>query len=479
MKKLVFSIAAIALVGTPAFAADMAVKAPPAPAPLAAPWSWTGFYGGVNAGGSIGRNTTNTTNTIEPDGLPESFTVSPAGFAGGGQVGYNWQFSPNWLFGVEGDVQGLDQKETATTGSSFLVTTQQQDWFATARARFGYTNDDWLWYVTGGGAWGNIKQSFAVLPNAFFTGAPPGSVSSSTTNGGWTVGGGVETHLWGNWTAKAEYLYLDLGSISGSFVTDVALFNINTHVHDNIVRVGLNYKWGAENAYAAYAVPPASAAASQRGPVYKAPLAPAAALWSWTGFYVGVNAGGSIGRNTTNNSFDGKVPESFTVSPAGFAGGGQVGYNWQFSPNWLFGVEGDVQGLDQKETATTEFDGFLTTQQQDWFATARARFGYTNGDWLWYVTGGGAWGNIKQTFSRINNPAVTGSVSSSTTNGGGTVGGGVETHLWGNWTAKAEYLYLDLGSISGSFFDSDRDFLTINTHVHDHIVRAGINYKFN
>jgi outer membrane immunogenic protein len=153
MKKLLISsIATLGLLGTSASAADMAVKASP-PAPVAAPWSWTGFYVGVNAGGSIGRNTTNnnTQNISIPAGenLPESFTVSPAGFAGGGQIGYNWQFSPNWLFGVEGDVQGLDQKETTTTGSSELVTTQQQDWFVTARARFGYTNGDWLWYVTG------------------------------------------------------------------------------------------------------------------------------------------------------------------------------------------------------------------------------------------------------------------------------------------------------------------------------------------
>jgi outer membrane immunogenic protein len=112
MKKLLISsIATLGLLGTSASAADMAVKASP-PAPVAAPWSWTGFYVGVNAGGSIGRNTTNN-NFVMGENFPESFTVSPAGFAGGGQIGYNWQFSPSWLFGVEGDVQGLDQKETA------------------------------------------------------------------------------------------------------------------------------------------------------------------------------------------------------------------------------------------------------------------------------------------------------------------------------------------------------------------------------
>ena len=218
----------------------------------------------------------------------------------------------------------------------------------------------------------------------------------------------------------------------------------------------------------------------------KSPPALVGAPWSWTGLYIGVNAGGSIGRNTTNNNFIvpglGSLPESYTVSPAGFVGGGQIGYNWQFSPNWLFGVEGDFQGTSQKETATTGFAELVTTQKQSWFATARARFGYTNGNWLWYATGGGAWGDIKQDFAVLFGPggAVAGSVSNSSTNSGWTAGGGVETHLWGNWTAKAEYLYLNLGSgPSGSFVDAIGDTLTITSKIHDHTVRAGVNYKFN
>jgi len=145
-------------------------------------------------------------------------------------------------------------------------------------------------------------------------------------------------------------------------------------------------------------------------------------------------------------------------------------------------VEGDFQGTNQNEAATTGFSELVTTQKQDRFATARARFGYTNGDWLWYVTGGGAWGDIKQDFALVISPgvAVAGSVSNSSTNSGWTAGGGVETHLWGNWTAKAEYLYLNLGSgPSGSFVDAIGDTLTITSKIHDHIVRAGVNYKFN
>jgi outer membrane immunogenic protein len=108
MKKLlVSSIAALGLIGTPAFAADMAVKAPPpTPAPV---YNWTGWYVGVNAGGSIGRD--RTTQSIE-NVTVGSFTMSPAGFIGGGQIGYNYQFAPHWVVGVEGDIQGASQKDS-------------------------------------------------------------------------------------------------------------------------------------------------------------------------------------------------------------------------------------------------------------------------------------------------------------------------------------------------------------------------------
>jgi outer membrane immunogenic protein len=109
MKKLlVSSIAALGLIGTPAFAADMAVKAPPpTPAPV---YNWTGWYVGVNAGGSIGRD--RTTQSIE-NVTVGSFTMSPAGFIGGGQIGYNYQFAPHWVVGVEGDIQGASQKDSS------------------------------------------------------------------------------------------------------------------------------------------------------------------------------------------------------------------------------------------------------------------------------------------------------------------------------------------------------------------------------
>ena len=221
-----------------------------------------------------------------------------------------------------------------------------------------------------------------------------------------------------------------------------------------------------------------------KAPVYKALVA--APAYSWTGFYIGVNAGGSIGRNPTteSNATTGEFIGSFTMSPAGFVGGGQIGYNYQFAPNWVVGVEGDFQGTSQSDSncigpgCTDPGSGNFTVDQKlKWFATARARLGYTNGDWLWYVTGGGAWGEINNEF-RVFTP-VDQPFSADFNLSGWVIGGGVETHLGGGWTAKLEYLYLDLGSFTDGGFDPLSTYtFTMTSDVRDHIIRVGLNYKF-
>jgi opacity protein-like surface antigen len=113
MTKIAVVIAGIAaLIGTRALAADMLVKAPP-PAPPASVYTWTGFYVGVNAGGSIGRDPTTQSKVPGPLHFENNFILSPAGFIGGGQIGYNYQFAPNWVVGVEGDFQGASQSDSS------------------------------------------------------------------------------------------------------------------------------------------------------------------------------------------------------------------------------------------------------------------------------------------------------------------------------------------------------------------------------
>ena len=114
MKKLLSIGAALtALIGTPALAADMALKAPPPPAPV---YSWTGWYAGVNIGGSFGRAAD--TSTYGAPSVPFTSTSSNLdGVIGGGQIGYNWQVNNNWVLGLEADIQGSSERGTATSSA--------------------------------------------------------------------------------------------------------------------------------------------------------------------------------------------------------------------------------------------------------------------------------------------------------------------------------------------------------------------------
>ena len=127
---------------------------------------------------------------------------------------------------------------TATLGTSY---TQAIDWFGTLRGRLGWAHGPVLVYATGGLAYGHIKTDEVVNTIPFLTGVTTMG-SFSQTKIGWTAGAGVEGHLFGNWTAKAEYLYVNLGKLNcgiscGALVTD------NVSFTTNIVRAGVNYRF--------------------------------------------------------------------------------------------------------------------------------------------------------------------------------------------------------------------------------------------
>ena len=278
---LIASAVAAALIGTPVRAADMAIKAPPPPAPV---YSWTGFYVGGNIGYSWGKASGDLNDPAIDifsglGTLPTSFSESlkPKGGIGGGQFGYNYQINPTWVVGLEADLQASNEhasnsQSASTSGvfigpgitgltSSAVGTTfdARISWFGTARARAGVLiTPTTLFYATGGLAFGGVKVSGSGGANinlaACIAGIgciPTGSASGafafnqSTTKTGWTLGGGVEGALTGNWTWKAEYLYLDLGSESGSVADNFGgIASWSAKFTDNIVRVGLNYKFG-------------------------------------------------------------------------------------------------------------------------------------------------------------------------------------------------------------------------------------------
>jgi outer membrane immunogenic protein len=260
MKKLAIAIAALGItaVSAPAFAADMALKAPP---PRDPGYNWTGWYAGLDGGYSWGRSATN----FNVAGLaPFSTSQSMNGALGGGQIGYNAQVNST-VVGVEADIQGTGQKGTAQLptivvpgppGARALptVTTtgtlaQKLPWFGTVRARVGVlASPTWLFYATGGLAYGQVKSTETVTASAAFPPAAPFATatavgSSNTTRAGWTAGVGVEGMIAGNWTAKLEYLYMDFGTIENTFagVGAFPLVVTSSRVTDSVLRVGLNY----------------------------------------------------------------------------------------------------------------------------------------------------------------------------------------------------------------------------------------------
>ena len=182
-----------------------------------------------------------------------------------------------------------------------------------------------------------------------------------------------------------------------------------------------------------------------------------------------------------------ELTENFNLAPDGINGGIQAGYNWQ-AVNVVFGLEADVQGSTQQDNKTCVVYCLATVRAAydatlPWFGTVRGRLGYSVGSTLFYATGGLAYGSVK---TKINTVSVVGPVtrSFSHTNAGWTVGAGIETPfrllglLGPNWTAKTEYLYVDLGSNSDSFIFGSVPASTTRS-VTEHIFRTGINYHFN
>jgi outer membrane immunogenic protein len=274
MKNFVSALLAlVALVAVaPAYAADLPVKAP---VPVVVDPGWRGFYVGVNVGYSWGNSDTDVSYATFPGGVPivpppgsiisGSFDID--GVIAGLQAGYNWQHD-KWVFGIEGDFQWSGQKGSGDflchstiiggpclpgltflppgVGGTTLSLDQKLQWFGTLRGRVGILPaPTWLLYVTGGLAVGKIKTDATL--SGFTPAAVPvsASASDSETNAGWTLGAGIEGVISGKWTGKIEYLYIDFGDVSGNVALPVPGIQASytSHITDNIVRVGLNYRF--------------------------------------------------------------------------------------------------------------------------------------------------------------------------------------------------------------------------------------------
>ena len=293
------SIAVIAVISTVALtqiavAADIPVKAPIAP--VTAPYNWTGFYAGANVGYSWGRSNNDWDIFARDLGGGGPLCAPAPGFAfcatgsdsnklngaiGGLQAGYNWQRG-NYLIGIETDIQVSGQKgdgifsdvygtniffgNAPVTGTATAAYTEKLSWLGTLRGRVGFAADRWLLYATGGLAYGRVKIDGSATADGLVGGVrslvPLASFGNSVTKAGWTIGAGAEGVITGNWSWKVEYLHVDLGTVSTTFATLPGCYGgfgaggggctgylagsgtIRSRITDEIVRVGINYRFG-------------------------------------------------------------------------------------------------------------------------------------------------------------------------------------------------------------------------------------------
>jgi outer membrane immunogenic protein len=435
MKNVFLAGVAIAAICTgPAIAADVPAKARVSKA-IAPLYDWTGWYAGYN----VGLGASQISASVPSDGGNDLAGLGPAG---GVQGGYNQQFGPHLVAGIEGDIGYLGINRSVLDFNDIAAFGVKTDAYGTLRGRLGYSTGPSLFYLSGGIAVVRLKNTFESFV---------GFNSSSRTQSGFTFGAGLETMLGGNWSAKVEYLNIDAGNVSVDSTQvgqDTAVFDDRFH----IFRFGANYRFGG----------PASVNAL---PAH-----------NWSGFYAGVNAGAAVSQIAVNAPTS-RGP-SADIAASGFVGGAQAGYNWQPSPNWLIGIEGDI-GLSRTQRSFIDFNDSIIQfgARSGLFGTLRGRLGYVTGPALLYITAGPAFLRVSHQFDDSDSLGGA-AVTKSRTAAGSTAGGGIEAVLTHNWTAKAEYLYVDLDK--ANVFNPN----VINTSItaafdnRFHLFRMGLNYKF-
>ncbi len=266
-----------------ASAADLGLpvyKAPPPPAPV---YNWTGFYAGLNAGVGWSGNDVNTSGwpvyanpanidapaqaAASASAATASIPTSTTSFIGGGQIGYNYQMN-TWVVGLEADIDGLSPSSQTNTvqvgapisGSSGFnfsddTATRTLNYLGTVRGRVGFlVTPALLLYGTGGLAYGDAGLTtnvFQARTPRRFDDPPSGSASSSETRFGWTLGAGAEWMFLPNWSARAEYLHYDLGSLNNDFsistvsrrrgVSFTTAVSSRAQISGDVVRIGVSY----------------------------------------------------------------------------------------------------------------------------------------------------------------------------------------------------------------------------------------------
>ncbi len=244
-------------------AADMPLKAP-AYVPV---YNWTGLYIGGTLGGAWGSFDPTTSTVFSSTGYFDASSVTavnsvgaqsltPSTVTGGFEAGYSLQ-SGRFVYGIEGDIESFHLSGTAVSGATYpccaptgftVMSNANTTWLATIRGRLGYAVNNWLFFATGGIAFTDLHGNFG-FGDTFASATESAALSDTKT--GYTVGGGVEAGLWGNWSVKAEYLYVNFGTLSttsNNLNTTIGASPASTFTHSidlkaNILRAGLNYRF--------------------------------------------------------------------------------------------------------------------------------------------------------------------------------------------------------------------------------------------
>ncbi len=240
-KQSIMALAVVAMMASQASAADLPRKAASAPLPPPPPpYVWTGCYIGGNVGGAFAH--IDVTNVFTGG---SGSRTSESSFAGGGQIGCDYQFYNSWVVGIRNMFDGTDIHRTRTfadpINGGFGTTDTKLKWFDALTGRLGYlVAPNWLIYGQGGAAW---TKAEATAFNGL--GAQVGSISGNSRTG-WTAGGGVEWMFVPHWSLFLEYNYMGFGTRSSSFAvcpvgTTCGIFSAKANVQD--VLVGVNYKF--------------------------------------------------------------------------------------------------------------------------------------------------------------------------------------------------------------------------------------------
>jgi opacity protein-like surface antigen len=485
-------------------------------APAAVAYDWTGFYLGAFGGAGFGNSKWDfPAGAFPAGGIGANSRI--AGVLAGANAGYNKQYG-QWVLGVEGDIAATNAKGgqgcATNQPNAFFPIGQNCNndlkWIATGTAKVGYAWDRVLVYGKAGGAWTDNKLDascngdanfglFCFASNNFL---PAQNLVATLGQFGWVVGAGFELALTPSWSAKAEYNYMNFGS-RNLVLPDTTLVNFKQDF--NQVKIGVNYRFGRDDVAVAAATMPVKAKAV---PV---------ALFNWTGVYAGAAVAyrASVAGWETTAVSDGAgglvLPDPTTTPASLFSSNAQgrlySGYNWQISPKWVAGIEGDVGNGDSRMTIAgipgTYGNGVATafgieTQAHDsasvkmgWDGTIRGKLGMlVTPTILFYGTGGAAFQRISASAScdSFVNP-FTGFFDSWCTAGaknqtfsavraGWTAGIGIEAVVADNWISKVEARYADFGRYNNRFFAGTVDEFVTSVRVQTFTALAGVSYKF-